>query len=322
MRVVAVLVLCFYLVFGGIPIIIDTDYGQEMDDSWAISVALASPEFDIKLILTATHNTTGQAQQLCKFLQTVNRTDIPVGIGLSQDARVGPLYGWAKDYKLSSYPGKLYTSGIKAALDIINSSPTPVTILELAPVGNLKEMLKIQPSVAKKAKIVAMAGSIYKCYDGPGPCPEYNIYDNVPAAQAVYNASWNITITPLDTCGIAVVYGDTYQTFLAANNSAHPLVQTLLMNYVYFNNHGGDTSFNPRNSSTILYDTVAAYLAYSNRSLVNMQKFTLNITGDGTMISTPTGKLVDVAITWAPNGLQGWAKQLVDRLIKYKRPSL
>ena len=46
-----------------------------------------------------------QAQILCKFLQAINRTDIAVGIGLSQDNYVGPLYGWAQDYNLNSYPG-------------------------------------------------------------------------------------------------------------------------------------------------------------------------------------------------------------------------
>ena len=125
-----------------------------------------------------------------------------------------------------------------------------------------QKMLSIQPSIAEKANIVAMAGSVYKCYGGaPGPCPEYNIFENVPASQvhfpsppllsspllssplpsllliffkAVYNATWNTTITPLDTCGLAIVNGSTYQTFLAANNSDHPLVQTLLMVYSLF----------------------------------------------------------------------------------------
>ncbi len=46
-----------------------------------------------------------QAQIVAKFLQTVKRTDVPIGVGINQDSYVGPLYGWAEDYNLKSYPG-------------------------------------------------------------------------------------------------------------------------------------------------------------------------------------------------------------------------
>jgi len=309
----------FSLAFAAIPVIIDTDIGQDFDDSWSVSVCLASPEIEVKLVLTAAHYATGRAQIVAKFMQTIGRTDINIGIGLNQDNYVGPLYGWAQDYNLSSYPGNLYTNGIQAAIDIINASPVPVTILAIAPTGNLQKMLSIDPSIVKKVNIVAMSGSVYKCYgNATGPCPEYNVYENIPASQAVYTANWNMTTTPLDTCGVAIVNGPTYQTLLNANNSDHILVQTLLENYVYWYSHGASSPYNPKTSSTVLYDAVAAYLAYSNpASLVNIVPVKLVVSNTGTTEISANGKVVDAALTWGPNGLANWADQLVARLIKY-----
>jgi len=300
-----------------IPVIIDTDIGQDFDDSWAVSVSLASPEVDIKLILTAAHNATGRAQIVAKFLQTIGRTDISIGIGLSQDNYVGPLYGWAADYNLADYPGKLYTDGIGQAINIITSSPTNVTIMAIAPTGNLQSMLQRQPSVASKVNIVAMSGSVYKCYgNASGACPEYNVYENVPAAQAVYTAGWDMTTTPLDTCGVAVINGPVYQSLLASNNSHNLLVQTLLMNYVYWHDHGGGG--NPSTTSTTLYDAVAAYLTFSNRADVNIVPVKLTVTNTGVTAVSPTGKLVDAALTWTQGGMANWASTIVNRLIKYQ----
>ena len=40
-----------------IPVILDTDIGSDIDDSWALVMLLNSPELDLKLITTATFNT-------------------------------------------------------------------------------------------------------------------------------------------------------------------------------------------------------------------------------------------------------------------------
>lgn len=54
--------------------------------SMAISYALSRNDiFDIKLILTATFNTTGRAQLVAKYLYTTNRTDVDIGIGIFTD---------------------------------------------------------------------------------------------------------------------------------------------------------------------------------------------------------------------------------------------
>eukprot|EP01113_Clastostelium_recurvatum_P048360 TRINITY_DN8788_c0_g2_i1.p1 TRINITY_DN8788_c0_g2~~TRINITY_DN8788_c0_g2_i1.p1 ORF type:complete len:358 (+),score=65.92 TRINITY_DN8788_c0_g2_i1:43-1074(+) len=319
--------LLFFVCVDGarIPIIIDTDIGQDMDDSWAVSAALKSPEVDVRMILTAAHNAKGRAQIVAKFLQTVGRTDIPIGVGVVQDDFVGPLYGWAQDYDLATYPGKLYANGVQAALDIINNSSETITMVAIAPMGNFEAMLQAQPSVSTKVKIAAMSGSVYKCYgNSPGACAEYNVKENIQASQAVYSksTSWPMTITPLDTCGIVVLNGTLYQTLLKGNSSTNTILQTLLENYQYWSEHGG--SGHPATSSTTLYDTVAFYLSFSDLSFCVMQNIPLIVDNTGVMrINSTAGKEVDVAVNWTPasssstaqTGLVQYTSWLVQRLL-------
>ena len=65
-----------------IPVILDTDIGFDIDDTWALGLLLKCPELDVKLITTSSDNTPIKAKLVAKFLEIVGRTDIPIGIGL------------------------------------------------------------------------------------------------------------------------------------------------------------------------------------------------------------------------------------------------
>ncbi len=43
---------------GSIPVILDTDIGGDIDDTWALAMLLKSPEVDLKLVVTDYGNTT------------------------------------------------------------------------------------------------------------------------------------------------------------------------------------------------------------------------------------------------------------------------
>ena len=116
--------------------------------------------------MTATGDTVGRAKIVAKYLQAVGRTDVAVGVGLQNNNATGTaLYGWAADYDLSKYPGPMYMDGITAAVNVIKASPTPVTIMAIAPATNFPLMLSQDPSIVHNAVIKAMSGSIYRGYN-------------------------------------------------------------------------------------------------------------------------------------------------------------
>ena len=97
-----------------IPIILDTDIGSDIDDTWALGMALNCPELDIKLITTATGDTIYRAKIVAKYLEEVGRSDIPIGIGPQHKMIRKPQNKYVKNYNLEKYPNIIYKDAAKA----------------------------------------------------------------------------------------------------------------------------------------------------------------------------------------------------------------
>jgi inosine-uridine nucleoside N-ribohydrolase len=125
-----------------IPVILDTDIGDDIDDTWALALLLKSPEFDLKLVTTDHGNTIYRAKIVARMLEIAKRTDVPIGIGIELSSNQGPQAPWVAGYDLSKYPGRVYKDGIKALIDTIMQSPEPITLLCIGPVPNIKAALE------------------------------------------------------------------------------------------------------------------------------------------------------------------------------------
>ena len=308
-----------------IPVIFDTDIGDDIDDTWALILLLQSPEFDIKLVTTAVNNTPAKAKIVAKILQIAGRTDIPVGIGIQQNKNSHRQRAWVKDYKLSSYPGTVYRDGVKAVIDTIMNSPKPITVVAVGPLPNIAAALQREPRIANKAKFVGMHGSIRRGYGGSSKVSaEYNVRAFAKEARKVFTAAWDVTITPLDTCGIVHLKGQKYQKVLKANT---PLAKALIENYRAWYKQGilnskkdlSKEEVNKRvnqkcnSSSTTLFDTVGIYLAMSTK-LVKMEKLGIAVTDDGYTRIDNKAKVINCATEW--KDLSAFEDFLVDRLTK------
>src|ERR1700733_9619798 len=62
-------------------IIIDTDIGDDVDDAFAVALALRSPELEILGITTTFGDTETRAKLLDRMLGEGGRQDIPVAVG-------------------------------------------------------------------------------------------------------------------------------------------------------------------------------------------------------------------------------------------------
>lgn len=298
------------------PVIISTDIGDDIDDTWALSLALKCPELDIKLIVGDYGNADERARLIAKILEADKRSDIPVGVGVHSGAKDGPQHQskWIEGYELKSYPGKVYRDGVQALIDIVMASKEPVTLICVGPLPNIAEALKREPRIAGKAKFVGMHGSVRLGYGrSPKPSAEWNVRADPASCRAALSAPWDITITPLDTCGQIQLKGASYARLRA---SADPVVQTLLANYrawTAFNADKGRKGPDPDSSSTTLFDCVAVYLAVS-QDLCVMEKLGLRVDDDGYTREDPAARQMSAALAW--KDLPGFETWLVDRLCK------
>lgn len=294
-------------VFSGIPVILDTDIGGDIDDTWALAMMLKSPELDVKLVVTDTGNTTYRAKVVAKMLEIAKRTDIPVGIGLHLSDDKGGQAQWVEGYDLSSYPGMIYKDGVDALIRTIMDSPEIVTLICIGPVPNISEALSREPKIAQKARFVGMHGSIRRGYNGSEKVSaEYNVVAYPKACQKVFTAPWDITITPLDTCGIVRLDGEKYHEVY---NSDDPIAKAVIENYRIWANYSPESG----ERSSVLFDTVAIYLAFSEELLV-MEKLGVRVTDDGFTVIDEDAKVINCAMDW--KDLSAFQDLLVERLIR------
>jgi inosine-uridine nucleoside N-ribohydrolase len=137
-----------------------------------------------------------------------------------------------------------------------------------------------------------MAGSVYIGYNGKDtPDPEYNVVRDVAAARAVFAAPWEITYAPLDFCGTLRLEGERY-TRVAT--SEHPRAAVTIANYDGWTNR----HHHAKDGSSVLFDTAAAYLAFSE-NLCEIETIKLSIDDKGnTVPDEASGRPVRCALRW------------------------
>ena len=292
-----------------VPVILDTDIGDDIDDTWALAMLLKSPQLEPKLITTTCGHAVYRAKLIAKMLTVAGRTDIPIGLGEGGREGTGSVQEWVKDYQLSQFPGKIHEDGAGAIIDVIQRSPQPVAVIEIGPLHTLAAVLRRSPGIAGKAFFVGMDGSVRKGYDRGGPpSAEYNVAANVAAAQAVLSAPWRrVVITPLDTCGVVNLSGARFQALKA---SSDPVVKALLENYRIWSKQ---KRVEDLQASSTLFDAVAVYLAYpAGQSLLEFESLPIVVTNNGMTRIDPAGQKMSVATNW--KDLDGYRDLLVRTL--------
>jgi len=292
-----------------IPVILDTDIGLDIDDTWALGFLLKCPEFDVKLITTSTDNTPLKVKLVAKFLESIGRTDIPIGIGPQENHKKGWLYPWIKDYDISQYSGTVYKNGMEVICSTIMNSHDPITLIAIGPLGNVAGALKMNPNITENSRFVGMQGSIRIGYNGGKPQREFNVKRDIKACKEVFQAPWEKTITPLDTCGNIILSGPLYERFLNCDNE---IVKLIKENYEIWKKKIIPKLFmTKKNQTSVLFDTVAIYLGFSEE-LINIEDLKIKVTDSGETQIDEEGNKIRCATSWID--LQAFKNLLVDRL--------
>ena len=287
------------------PVIIDTDVGSDFDDSVAIMLALQNEDLDVKLIVTATNDTDARARIVAKYLVATNNTHVPIGLGVpGLDCRTS-LFGWGEDMDLKKYQsdhgGVVHYDGIQAMHDVIIASSEPVAIIAIAPATNFPSLLQRFPQVVHNANIRAMSGSIYRGYGNSSqPAAEYNVAKCASCSQKMYTAGWMVTITPLDTCGVAFMGETSFDILL---NGLGPYSTILIESWVHWCSRSPGACHLTPLTSDVFYDAVAVTLATSsaNKYLV-IEERKVKVTDDGHTVVSSDGTSIQAALQWQDGG--------------------
>lgn len=294
-----------------IPVILYTDIGEDIDDSWALIMMLKQPQLKPLMILTDTGDTAYRGAICAKLLQIAGREEIEIGLGLPQSSKGfhNSLQGWLAGFQVEDYGGGVHRDGVGRMIELIMDSPEPVTVISITPAVSMAEALRREPRIAGKVRLVGMYGSIWKRHEGEdGAIAEYNVVKDIRAAQALFQAPWrDFTITPLDTCGLVRLRNDLYRRI---EHATDPVIRALMASYnVWKAWHGHRID----GTSSLLFDTVAVHLA-SSTAFLKMETMILRVDEEGYTRQDPVhGQAVEAAIEW--ENLEGYCKFLVDTLL-------
>jgi inosine-uridine nucleoside N-ribohydrolase len=286
---------------GRLPVVLATDIGTDIDDTWALAMLLRSPELDLKLVLTETGDPRYRAAVAAKFLEAAGRSDVPIGLGDQRGTmpeNVKNQAPWVAGYDLAKYPGRILHDGVSALIDLVQNSRDRITVIAIGPVPNLARALEKDPKLAAKCRLVGMFGSFDVGYDAGPVSAETNVRVAPAALRTVLSAPWqDILLTPLDTCGRVSLGGAKYREIWGSTGD--PVLRSLVENYCIFAQRVDWMRcdfFATR--STVLFDCVAVYLAYSEE-LVETQTIAFDITDDGFTRRSAHGPFnARVAIRW------------------------
>jgi purine nucleosidase len=190
-------------------VIIDTDIGDDVDDAFAIALALQSPEVKILGITTAWGNTPLRARLAERFLTETGHTEIPVALGIEKYPAKGTL-SFSQAKYAERGPERAWPGAVDFLLEQIREHSGEITLIAIGPETNLGAAIEKDAATFRKLKrVVLMGGSVYRGYDGfayatapPKPMPEWNILCDVEAARKVFASGVPLYVMPLDSTQI------------------------------------------------------------------------------------------------------------------------
>lgn len=179
------------------PILLDTDIGTDIDDAFALTLVLKSPELRLLGVTTVSGDTRARARLAAKMLWVGGRRDVPVAAGVPGKTLPIAQTKWASDFSASHL---LREPAVHLLSRFLSRYPRRITLVAIGPLTNVAALLKQDPRTGSKIKrLVMMGGSIMRGYDHHShPDPEYNIVSDVPAAQVVFSSGVPIVMAPLD----------------------------------------------------------------------------------------------------------------------------
>jgi inosine-uridine nucleoside N-ribohydrolase len=187
-------------------VILDTDIGDDIDDAFALALALKSPELDILQVNSGFGNTPLRARLLQRFLNSVNRPDIPVAVGIQTSASNNFTQWQYAERVPSDQVSK--SDAVQSTLDLIAKYPGQITLIAIGPYINIGAMIDKDPVTFRKLKrVIVMGGSVYAGYRGmndadylhpPGPEPEWNVLQSISQTRNLLASGVPVFMMPLD----------------------------------------------------------------------------------------------------------------------------
>ncbi|MFX0103603.1 MAG: nucleoside hydrolase [Candidatus Hodarchaeota archaeon] len=182
-------------------IILDTDIGTDIDDAFALALALRAPSSNLNLlgISTVKGDTKERARIAKKMLAIEGKESLPIFAGIPSKSKL--IYGkWASDTNLEGV-----SVDVEEMVDfywkmIDSKSNKPLYIVAIGPLSNIAMVRATNPEeFDEKVNLLIMGGAIHKGILGKlNIIPEFNIFYDIKASKVLFSSNVRLNMVPLD----------------------------------------------------------------------------------------------------------------------------
>ena len=189
-------------------IILDTDMamgvpGSDIDDGFALALALAEPSIAVELVTTVNGNADVESGSYLsgELLDRLGFSDIPVVQGaaaplLFPDRRRGAPQEIREQFS-HRVPRSGYAAQELAAR--VAAEPGEITVVAIGPLTNVAAAINIDPDFARNVKEIVIMGGVYREHTNRESMPgEFNFWVDPEAADAVLRSGAAIRLVGLD----------------------------------------------------------------------------------------------------------------------------
>jgi inosine-uridine nucleoside N-ribohydrolase len=187
-----------------VPMILDTDIGTDVDDAFALALALASPEIDLRGVTTVGSDADIRARMVCRFLTAVGRREIPVAAGRPPQPR-REIRG---QFQYAHHPAVIFNRTAKPVKEPaveflygqLKAQPEKLTLVAVGPLTNIAQLLRQHPDCKPWIKRIVFRGTTIPM-SGEGKASDStddNLRVDIKAAQTVLAAGIPLVGVPCD----------------------------------------------------------------------------------------------------------------------------
>ena len=191
-------------------VLLDTDLamgapGSDIDDGFALALALADPRLSVELVTTVNGNTdVDTATRLTlDLLRRFGREDVPVARGaarpLVRSSPASPTGARRVDPPAPDGQAGRPPHAAVALLERVMAEPGELTLVAIGPLTNVALALALEPRLAQAVRQIVVMGGVYLGHTGFAGMPgEFNFWVDPDAAAIVLASGAPLRLVGLD----------------------------------------------------------------------------------------------------------------------------
>ncbi len=243
-------------------VILDTDTYNEVDDQYALAYAMLSPDKVNLLAITVAPFKNSRAKTPAEGMEKSYNEAFRIR-GLVDEKSAVPIYRGSATY-LPDKKTPVLSEAAEAIVRLVRESRETVYIVALGAITNVASALLLAPDIAEKAVVIWLGGHALHFSNNH----EFNLYQDVPAAQVVFENAKNFLQIPCKgVCTEFITTVPELQYHIGGKNALCDYLLELTANY-------NTTHENTAVWSKVIWDVtaVAAIVAPETLEMVQMPR--------------------------------------------------